>query len=101
MVKYPYFETVRENKMNTTLLDGELFEKQKVQKQERICTWGMEYNVLKNSGFQSLIEKVAKHFDLELDFKIKKGWFFEYGIFKVRGKESQLLAFKKEVENLI
>ena len=88
MVKYPYFETVRENKMNTTLLDGELFEKQKVQKQERIGTWGMEYNVLKN-------------FDLELDFKIKKGWFFEYGIFKVRGKESQLLAFKKEVENLI
>lgn len=101
MVEYPYFEILRENKMNTSLPEGELFEKQKIQRQERIGTWGMEYNVLKNSGFKSLIEKVAKHFNLELDFKVKKGWIFEYGFFKVRGKESQLLAFKEEVENLI
>lgn len=101
MIEYPYFKILREHKMNTSLPEGELFEKQKNQRQERIGTWGMQYNVLKNSGFKSLIEKMAKYFDLELDFKIKRGWIFEYGVFKVRGKESQLLAFKEEVENLI
>lgn len=30
MVKYPYFEILRENKMNTSLPEGELFEKQKI-----------------------------------------------------------------------
>lgn len=87
--------------MNTALPDGETVEKQIKKNQERIGIWGMEYQVFKTSGFKSLIEKMAKHFDLELDFKLKNGWFFEYGLFKVRGPESKLLAFKAEVENII